>query len=322
MTKKHASPAQLKAAQFEWRFLAPRYWGIWLGLGLARLLAFLPFTAKLKTGRFLGRLMHRLAPKRAQISRANLELAFPEKSPTEIEALNRAHFESLGIGLMETLIVWWGEHRKKGKGGQERRWVTFQGLEHLKEAEKTAKGILILVPHFTHIEMTGLFLSFVTDYYPIYRPHDNPLMEYLIKKGRSSTLKDGRTVIPIDNRNTRAMLKLLRQGERFIFLPDQKYTAKGHIDVPFFNHLAPSNPATSKLAKMTGCLVVPCFTRRDENGHYTLTFQPALKDFPSGDDYADTQRLHQLYEEEIRQNIPQYLWVHDRWNIKNTLKKG
>ncbi len=305
---------------FQWQYLAPKYWGIWLGLGLARLIALLPYSAKQKFGKRLGNLLYRLAPKRRQISKRNLKLAFPEKTAQEIETLNHQHFESLGIGLMETLIVWWGDHRKRGKNAFERQLVSYQGLEHLKAAKATGKGLLILVPHFTHIDLTGLFVSFITDYRPIYRPHDNPLMEAFIRQGRTVEGEDGRAVHPIENHNTRAMLKALRKGEAFFFLPDQKYTAKGHIEVPFFNRLAPSNPATSKLAKMTNCLVVPCFTRRDAKGHYTLTFHPALDNFPSGDDYADTLRLHHLYETEIKQNIPQYLWVHDRWALKNKPK--
>lgn len=314
---KKPSNDSIQTVQFQARFLCPKFWGIWLGIGIARLLALLPYPAKLKLGKSLGHLLYTFSHHRRNISQRNLQLAFPEKPLSEINTLNRQHFESLGIGFMETLIVWWGDHRKRGKQSFERQLITFQGLENLKAAQAQNKGILILVPHFTHIDITGLFVSMVVDYSPIYRPHDNPLMEYFIKKGRSITGESGRKVIPISNRDTRSMLKALRKGEAFYFLPDQKYTARGHIEVLFFNHLAPSNPATSKLAKITGCLVVPCFTRRDENGHYTTTFYPALDNFPCGDDYQDTLRLHQLYESEIRQNIPQYLWVHDRWNLKN-----
>jgi len=300
---------KIKPAQFQARFLCPRFWGIWIGIGIARIMALLPYSAKLKLGKKLGHILYTFGHHRRNISQRNLQLAFPEKSQPEIEALNRQHFESLGIGLMETLMVWWRKDEAK-------KHVTIQGEAHLKAAQKEGKGVLILSPHFTHIEITGLFIATVIDYLPIYRPHDNPLMDYLIKKGRSITDE----IHPIENSNTRAMIKALRSGNVLTILPDQKYTAKGHIEVPFFNHLAPSNPATSKLTKMTGCRVVPCFTRRDEQGHYTLTFHPALDNFPCGDDYQDTLRLHQLYESEIRQNIPQYLWVHDRWNLKHKPK--
>ena len=313
-------PVNSKLPQFQARFLCPKYWGVWLGIGLARLLVYLPYTRKRKLGKWIGRLLYQFGRNRRTISQRNLTLAFPDKSSTEIEALNRQHFESLGIGFMETLMVWWGDHRKHGKNCFERQLVTFQGLENLKAAQATNRGILLLVPHFTHIDLTGLFISFLINCRPIYRPHDNPVMEYFIKKGRTIAHESDRAVQPISNRDTRTMLRALRKGEAFFFLPDQKYTAKGHLDVPFFNHLAPSNPATSKLAKMTNALVVPCFTRRDETGHYTVTFLPALDHFPSGDDYQDTLRLHHLYESEIRQNIPQYLWVHDRWNLKDKPK--
>jgi len=302
---------------FQLKFLCPKYWGIWLGIGLTKILSLLPYNTQFKLGKKIGHLLYTFGKKRRNIAQRNLTLAFPEKTATEIEQLNRQHFESLGIGFIETLIVWWGKHRKHGKQAPERHLVTYHGIEHLKAAQAKNQGVLILVPHFTHIDITGLFISMITEYSPIYRPHDNPLLEYFIKKGRTVINESGRQVLPIPNRDTRSMLKALRQGKSLCFLPDQKYTAKGHIEVPFFNHPAPSNPATSKLAQMTGCLVVPCFTRRDENNHYILTFHPALENFPTKDPYQDTLRLHHLYETEIRQNIPQYLWVHDRWNLKN-----
>jgi len=102
-------------------------------------------------------------------------------------------------------------------------------------------------------------------------------------------------------------------------LPDQKYRAKGSVKVPLFGQEAPSNPATSKIAKLTGCVVIPAFTRRittDQGIRYEVEFLPALEQFPSDDDYQDTLRLHALYEEAIRQTPEQYLWVHNRWDLK------
>ena len=301
---------------FQARFLLPNYWGVWLGLGLLRLLSLLPLRWKEPIGKTLGRFMAKLSSKRRRLVQANIQLCFPEKSTAEQQEIAHKHFESLGLSLIEMGIVWWGDHKKNHAHAKERQMVTFIGEEHLKAAQEKGHGVLILAPHFTTLEVTGLFVSFLTPYHAVYRPHDNPLMDYLIAKGRSIQFSDGTQVEPVSNANTRKMLKVLKAGESMTFLPDQRYRAKGHVVVPFFNHDTKSNPATSKIAKLTQCAVVPTFTRRLNHFQYQVEFLPPLENFPSGDDIADTQRLHQLYETEIRNNPAQYLWVHNRWDLK------
>ncbi|WP_051640761.1 lysophospholipid acyltransferase family protein [Thiomicrorhabdus sp. Milos-T2] len=312
------SSKKLYTQTFQTAFLAPKYWGIWLGIGLLRLLSLMPFRWKFPIGKWLGKVLYTLSAKRRRLAQANLTLCFPEKSAIEIQSLLKQHFESLGIALMEMTMVWWGDHKKNHQNAFERGLVTFIGEDNLKQAQNAGKGVLILAPHFTTLEVTGLFVSFLTNYHAVYRPHDNPLMDYLIAKGRSIKFSNGEHVEPVSNANTRQMLKVLRSGQSMTFLPDQRYRAKGHVKVPFFGVETMSNPATSKIAKMTDCAVVPTFTRRLENGQYEVEFLPALENFPSGDDYEDTLRLHHLYETEIRKNPSQYLWVHNRWNLKNT----
>lgn len=312
---KHSAAQQGHA--FQKRFLMPQFWGIWLGVGLLRLLSLIPYRFKLSAGKTLGKLLFLIAPKRKRLAKANIELCFPDKDEEERQNLVKKHFESLGIGLMEMSLAWYGSHKRDHTHASERNLVSFVGEEHLKKAQEKGKGVLILSPHFTTLELTGLFVSFLAHFNAVYRPHDNPLMDYLIAKGRTILYNDLPAGVPIANSNTRGMLKTLKAGGSLGFLPDQRYRAKGHIEVPFFGQPAKSNPATSKIAKLTGCAVVPTFTRRLDNGIYEVEFLPALDNFPSGDDYTDTLRLHHLYEAEIRRNPAQYLWVHNRWNLKN-----
>ena len=56
--------------RFSSSFLLPRFWPLWLGLGLLWLLTRLPYRALLWLGRRLGGLMSRFAGSRRRISRA------------------------------------------------------------------------------------------------------------------------------------------------------------------------------------------------------------------------------------------------------------
>ena len=64
-------------------YRAPRYWPVWLGMGLLRLLCLLPHRAALAVGRTFGRLAHAAGGSRRAIARRNIELCFPELEPAE-----------------------------------------------------------------------------------------------------------------------------------------------------------------------------------------------------------------------------------------------
>ncbi len=299
---------------FKVSFLHPKYWGIWLGLSLLRLLSFAPYYLKFKIGDFIGQIMYKLAKSRRGLALKNITMCFPEKTPSEHQKIVKDHFKSLGIYFIEMSINLWGKHRHNNSKNEFQHF-TYHGLENLEKHNNT--GILILTPHFTTLEITGLMLSFITSYRPLYRPHNNPLMEYWITKSRTykrTVNQKTLQILPISNKATRTLIKALRAKVAIGILPDQRYRSKGKVDVPFFGVSAPSNPGINKLAKLGKAKVLPVFTRRI-GSKYQLTILPALENFPSGDDYKDTLRLHKLYEAEIKKNPSQYLWTHNRWDI-------
>lgn len=295
---------------FQWAFLYPKYWGIWLGYAALWLISRLPYNSKFALGRSLGRLLYRLAPSRRRLARRNLQLAFAEKSADEIDTILKQHFESLGTSLIETSINLWHPQRKRPKGTFDTQHIQINGLEHLQSSSD--QGVLLVVPHFTTVETTGMMLASVMSFHPVYRKHDNPLVEYIITKSRS--YHQNTCVDPIPNTQTRTMIKALRNGETLWIAPDQRYRGRNRLEVPFFDHPAPSNPGICKLAEMGKARVLPVFTRRIGND-YQLNILPGLADFPSGNDYEDILRLHRLYEAEIRENPAQYLWTHNRWDL-------
>ena len=302
-------------------FWHPKYWGIWIGFGLLRALSFLPFSQRLAVGAWLGGWLYYLAPRRRKLAAANLALALPELSDAQRQTLNRQHFQNLGRGLAETATNIWGIHRHHPQTHPKHEYHRFhyQGLAHLQHQPE--QGKLLVVPHFTTLEATGLMLSQITPLAAIYRPHDNPLMEALITSSRTNPKPDtthpafGHAVEPIANTHTRQIIKRLRQGQNVMILPDQRYRGKGRIQAPFFGHDALSHPGLLKLAQLGKAAVLPVFTYR-EQGQYFCEIQPPLTDFPSKDPQADILRLHQRYEQAIRAHPAQYLWTHNRWNLK------
>ena len=77
-----------------------------------KVMATLPFRWQLALGGRVGRWLGRIARRRRQIARINLEQCFPEWSPLQRETWLDAHFASLGIGLFETAMAWWAPDEK------------------------------------------------------------------------------------------------------------------------------------------------------------------------------------------------------------------
>jgi KDO2-lipid IV(A) lauroyltransferase len=84
--------------------------------------------------------------------------------------------------------------------------------------------------------------------------------------------------------------------------------------VPFFGIPAPTNTATSRIARMTGAPVVPFFPERLPGSQgYRVTIGPALENFPTDDPAADAERFNHLIEAQVRHVPEQYLWIHRRF---------
>ena len=258
----------------------------------------------MRLGAGLGHLFRMLAPRRRRIAAINLKLCFPERSDAQREALLRAHFASIGIGLMEIALAWWGSDAKI------QPLFHGEGLEHLQQALKEGKGVILFNAHFTTLDFGSRYLLYYrVPMHVVYRPHESPLVEYIMRQSRAHHAEKA---IPRDA--VRDMVRSLRANKPLWFAPDQNYGLKYSVFADFFGVPAATNTTTARLARMTGARVVPFFSHRlPACKGYRICLQPALEDFPSGDDKADAERLNQVIEEAVRISPEQYLWVHRRF---------
>jgi len=283
--------------------LTPRYWPLWIGIGILWTLTHLPYRWKLLAGRQIGRIFYKLAPRRRQIANINLRLCFPNHSAIQHQQLLYRHFESLGMGLLEMLGAWWLPDAKIKPLGH------IEGLEFLHTALKRGKGVILLSAHFTSLEIGTRFLTMHTAIHGVYRPHENPLIEYFMKKSRESRAEKA---IPRDA--VREILRSLKQNKSVWFATDQNFGHKPSVFANFFGIKAATNTAAVRLAKISGASIVPFFTQRlPDNQGYKVILQPSLTNFPSNDDVRDATQINQLIETQTRHAPEQYLWVHRRF---------
>ena len=287
-----------------YHFWKPRFWPVWIGVALLRLVCLMPQTARMATGRGLGRMVMRLAGSRRRIAEKNIAICFPELDLRARNALTRRHFESIGMGVIELGIAWWAGDDYMN------RMMEVRGIEHLQAALRHGNGVLMLGGHFVALEMSGRVLKpFMPPMAAMYRPSNNPLIDQLMRRCRGRS-----TAELITKRGIRQLLKVLKGNRPVWYAADQAYSRKGSVLVPFFGEPAATNTAVSQIARLSQTSVVPFFPSRIDNGRsYRLEILPALENFPSGDDVADAARLNKVLEELIRKAPEQYYWVHRRF---------
>lgn len=294
-----------KLPQFHRRFLLPRFWPTWLVLGFFWLIAQLPVRANQVVGRLLGRLLLVLAPARKRYAEINIALCFPELDAQAQAEMARGAVISCGLSITETAMALWGREDKM------RNRYSISGLEHIEQARAEGKGILLCGSHLTTIDISGLMMSYHIVADVLYRPDPNPLMAYAIATARARVNDNA-----IHRNDTRQLIKNLRQGHIVWYAPDQDYGRDHSIFAPFFGVQAATVVATSRIAKMSHCVVIPFFCFREPNGRYRLEIQPPVDNFPSGDDLVDATRINSIIETAIRQAPEQYLWVHRRFKTR------
>ncbi len=283
----------------------PHYWPVWLLLGFVRLAIYLPYGMQLRLGRGLGWLLRLLARRRWRITLVNLERCFPELDQAGRERLARRHFDSLGMAFIEIGMCWWASAERL------KRLAHIEGVENLHAARARGHGVILLSAHFTTLEIGGRLLGLCTDFHLMYRPNQNALIEEVMRRSRERHFDRA-----IPRNDVRLMLRSLKEGKPVWYAPDQGYRGKNSEMVPFFGIPAPTNTATSRLARTSGAPVVPFFVERLPGTQgYALVLEPALEGFPTDDPAADALRINKLLEERIRRVPEQYLWSHDRFKV-------
>ena len=294
--------------QFRAAFFHPRFWLLWLGLGVLWLVVQLPYKVQLCIGRGLGALMYRVAGDRRRIATRNLELCFPEKTRAERKQLLKDNFASTGIAFFEMAMSWWWSKPRLA------RLAHVEGLEHLKQAQLEGKGVILMAFHFTTLEIGAALLGQQHTIDGMYREHKNPLFDFIQRRGRERHNVDS---LAVERDDVRGMLKLLRSGRAIWYAPDQDYGAKQSIFVPLFGIQAATVTATSKFAKLGKAQVVPFTQQRLADGSgYKLVIHPPLRDFPGESDEADCLRINQWVERAVRECPEQYLWAHRRFKTR------
>lgn len=299
MAKKHKHPIH-----------SPLVWPTWILLGLLWFVSrFLPFRFACSVGRLIGRLIHRFSPRRRHIASVNLRICFPKLSEAERARLLHEHFESLGIGMLMIGFAWWASDEKL------QPLVEIEGLEHLRDSLARGRGVILLSAHFTDLEITGRMLSLYQPIAVMYRPHENPVIEWAFNRNRRLRFEAA-----IPRNDIRQVVRTLKRNLPVWYAPDQSFKGRNSTLAPFFGEPAGTNTATSRLAKISGSAVI-LFSgcRKADGSGYRLVIHAPLEAFPGEDVQQDAARVNGLIEQAIGYAPAQYLWIHRRFKKRKVL---
>lgn len=289
-------------------FLHPRFWYAWPALGLMLIMSRMPGRVLWVLGSALGSFAFLFPTQNRRFAERNIELCFPGLKPAERRRLARQHFRLSGYATLSLSVAWFAPRRRV------MQFIKLLDHRHLLDALGSRRNVILLAPHFIGLDMGGARLAADTDrqYVSMYRKSRDPLLEYLFqRRGRFGSIIVERSA------SLKSLIRYIREGRPFYYLPDQDMGERGSIFVPFFGIPAATVTALSRIAQTTNAAVLPCITRILPNGRgFEVCLYPPLDNFPTDDPAADARRMNQEIEKWVREMPEQYMWTYRRFKTR------
>lgn len=268
---------------------------------------------------FADRLMRYVGPKtsRHRLMLTNLRNAFPEKSEAEIEAIALGSWGHMGRLAAEYVFLdrlFDFDPEKLGEGR-----IEVSGIPLFLDLRDNPRPFIVFSAHTGNFELLPVagaaFGLYVT---VLFRPPNNP---YIGEKVFEFRAKRMGKLVPSHAGSSFALARQLENGGGVGVLVDQKF--KKGVSTKFFGRDVKTNPLLAKLARQFDCDVYPARCIRLPGNRFRLEIEPRVE-LPRNaagqlDVTATAQLLNNKVETWVREYPEQWLWYHDRWNIKREL---
>jgi KDO2-lipid IV(A) lauroyltransferase len=244
-----------------------------------------------------------------RIVRRNLKFIHPDWPPEKIRELSKSVFQNLGITTAEILqMTCLSKEDILSK-------AVIKNEEHLHNAIKKHKGVIIISAHLGNWEMACLFA----------RCYLQTPMAVVAKRLRPQIIN--RWIVGLRTRFGVAhlykegalseMTRFLRQGHILGILIDQGIKSSESVEVNYFGRTVAATPAAAMLAMRCKSPVLPIFCVRETNSRFTIIVEPPLQLKRTRDLRDDlktnTQIMMDAIEKAVRAYPEQWFWVHKRW---------
>lgn len=273
----------------------------WLGLRRAAAL-----------GAAIGGWARWIFPGLRAVARAQLAVAFPERSAAERDDIILQMFRGLGRSLAEIILM-------DEIASDIDYWVESEGLEIMDRALAEGRGLILVTGHIGNWELLAAFLALKS--YPVTAIATPVKGAALNQENIDLRRRVGVETLLRDSAGlAKAILRTLRAGRILGILMDQDTKGKG-VMAPFFGRPAFTPVGPAALAWRTGAPVVTAFVHRSPQGrHQVRVHEIILPDRGTASPEERTawqQEATTLFnlaiEGEIRCRPDEWVWWHERW---------
>ena len=201
-------------------------------------------------------------------------------------------------------------HLKNFRNDKLEKYISIDGLEHLKNLKKSKKRAVFISGHFNNFELMAMQIEKAgIELATIYRPLNNFLLNKTMEQIRTENIckykiKKGRA-------GTREIIKNLIKGKSIAIMIDQR--VREGIKTDFFNNQATTTTIPAKHIKKYNCELVPVYIERRKNNYFKMFVSKPIKIDKNKSILEITKYLNNLLERMILRNIDQWIWTHNRW---------
>jgi len=269
--------------------------------------------------RFADWLTRKIGPRlrRHKLMLTNLRNAFPEKSDAEIEEIALSSWGNMGrlaaeYVFLDRLFDFDPHSDKPGR-------VEVSGIPIFLDLRDNPRPFIVFTGHTGNFELLPVAgAAFGLTVTVLFRPPNNP---YVAEKVFDFRAKRMGKLVPSHAGSSFSLARELEAGRGVGVLVDQKFR-KG-LKTLFFGRDVKTNPLLPKLVRQFNCEVYPARCVRLPDNRYRLEIEPKLElpynEQGNLDLTATAQMLNDKVEGWVREHPEQWLWYHDRWNIKDAV---
>mgnify|MGYP001431113634 FL=1 len=201
-------------------------------------------------------------------------------------------------------------HLKNFRNDKLEKYISIDGLKHLKNLKKSKKRAVFISGHFNNFELMAMQIEKAgIELATIYRPLNNFLLNKTMEQIRTENIcknqiKKGRA-------GSREIIKNIIKGKSIAIMIDQRVREGKKID--FFNNQATTTTIPAQLLKKYNCELVPVYIERRKNNYFKMFVSKPIKIDKNKSVLEITKFLNNLLERMILRNIDQWIWTHNRW---------